>query len=256
MAGGKACGKATILTLMNLDLLKGWKARLLDYRTSGDATGDKTGGVVGDASAAFHELEGGPAADGAAPGYSREEKRFLMDLARRAAQEAVRSGNLPPIDEQTVPVRLCEKKGCFVTLTQGGALRGCIGHILPLAPLFRAVMENARSAALHDSRFEPVRASELAGLEFEISVLTEPRPLEFSSPEDLLNKLRPRQDGVVLKVGGRASTFLPQVWEQLPRREEFLNRLAMKAGGAPGDWRKPGAAVSIYQVVAFKEADS
>jgi AmmeMemoRadiSam system protein A len=100
-----------------------------------------------------------------------------------------------------------------------------------------------------------VQPGELNQLEIEISVLTEPKPLPFTSPEDLLAKLQPGKDGVVLKLDGRGATFLPQVWEQLPDKVEFLNRLSEKAGCAPGDWRKPGTSVLIYHVEAFKESE-
>jgi hypothetical protein len=256
MRGEEACGQTPILTIMNLAILNRWKARLLDYRNSGDVTGERSGGVVGYAVVAFYEPQvSEPPAAGAPAGYSREERRFLMDLARRTVREVVTTGRVIRTNESVVFPRLAEKKGCFVTLTKQGQLRGCIGHIIPQAPLYLAVIDNARSAAVQDYRFPPVAAAELPELAFEISVLTDPTPLEFASPEDLLGKLRPHRDGVVLKVGGRSSTFLPQVWEQLPDKVDFLNRLSLKAGGAPDDWRKAGASVSIYQVEAFKESD-
>ncbi len=254
MRSEEACGKAPILTIMNLARLRGWKARLLDYRNSGDSTGDKEGGVVGYAAVAFCE----PAQDEAqAPraGYTREEKKFLMDLAKRTVREVVTAGKLPGLDENTVPATLREKKGCFVTLTKKGQLRGCIGHIIAQEALYKAVVDNASSAALRDFRFPRVEAGELGDLEFEISVLTDPQPLQFSSPEDLLQKLQPHKDGVVLRIGGRTSTFLPQVWEQLPDKTEFLNHLAAKGGSGPSDWRQPGTAISIYHVEAFKESE-
>jgi MEMO1 family protein len=256
MRDEEACGKTPILTLMNLAVLKGWKARLLDYRNSGDATGDKRDGVVGYAAVAFYAP--GPAEPepvGASAGYSREEKKFLIDLAKRTVRSVLTTGLLPAVDPKSVPPHLLPKKACFVTLTKHDELRGCIGHILPQEALYQAVMDNARSAALQDYRFPRVEASELPNLQFEISILTEPVPLNFTSAEDLLNRLRPSHDGLVLKVGGRSATFLPQVWEQLPDKTEFLNRLCMKAGAAPGDWRKPGTEVSIYHVEAFKESD-
>jgi MEMO1 family protein len=254
MRDEEACGKAPILTIMNLARLKGWKARLLDYRNSGDSTGDKQGGVVGYAAVAFSEPDN-QESQAAPAGYSREEKKFLLDLARRTVREVVTAGKLPEVEEKAVPARLTEKKGCFVTLTKKGQLRGCIGHIIAQEALYKAVMDNARSAAIHDYRFSRVEAPELAELEYEVSVLTDPQPLEFSSPEDLLQKLQPHKDGVVLRIGGRASTFLPQVWEQIPDKVEFLNHLAAKGGSGPSDWRQPGAAVSIYHVEAFKESD-
>ncbi|MDW7979591.1 MAG: AmmeMemoRadiSam system protein A, partial [Verrucomicrobiales bacterium] len=144
-------------------------------------------------------------------------------------------------------------RGCFVTLTKHGQLRGCIGNILPAGPLYQAVIENARSAALHDYRFPPVRSDELKDIHIEISVLSEPVPVQFSSPDELLAKLKPGKDGVVLEIGERKATFLPQVWQQLPDKVEFLNHLAMKAGAGPSDWRGKDVKVSVYHVLAFEE---
>lgn len=141
-----------------------------------------------------------------------------------------------------------------MTLTQNGELRGCIGHIRPEAPLHEAIQDTARNAATRDPRFEPVRPDELGKIEIEVSILTVPQPMEFSSPEDLLRKLQPLKDGVILEIEGRTATFLPQVWEQLPEKEEFLNHLAQKAGCPPDAWRSPGTKVQIYHVEAFKES--
>lgn len=230
---------------MNLANGPSWKASLLDHRNGGESTGDpdqETAGGAGNPTP-----EPGPAA------CTEAEQRFLMDLARRTIQEVVTRGTMPDVEESQVPEKLRLKKGCFVTLTQQGRLRGCIGHLVPQEALYRAVMHNTRSAAIHDGRFPRVTPDELTDLRLEISILTEPQPLAFSSAEDLLSKLRPRLDGVVLRLAGRSATFLPQVWEQVSDRQEFLNRLAMKAGGAPSDWRQPGAMVSTYQVEAFHE---
>jgi AmmeMemoRadiSam system protein A len=142
-----------------------------------------------------------------------------------------------------------------VTLTENGELRGCIGHIVPQEALYQAVEDNARSAATRDPRFEPVRPDEVKKIKIEISVLTEPQPLSFKSPEDLLNKLEPGEDGVVLRIGPYGATYLPQVWEQLPDKVQFLNHLAQKAGCAPEDWRGRNVSVSIYHVEAFKESE-
>ena len=90
-------------------------------------------------------------------------------------------------------------------------------------------------------------------IKIEISVLTKPEPLAFTSPEDLLKKLNPHKDGVILNVGGGRATFLPQVWEQLEDKEEFLNHLSQKAGLPAAQWRQPGTQVSIYHVEACKE---
>jgi MEMO1 family protein len=241
----EACGKTPILTLMHLARLKGWKAKLLNYRNSGDTAGDKQQ-VVGYAAIAFYAptVESLNAAD----------HRRLLGLARSTLSEVVARGRMPEVSTNGFPAPFFEAKGCFVTLTKAGELRGCIGHLLPLEPLYRAVMDNARSAALRDSRFLPVKPEELADLEIEVSVLTQPEPLRFRSPEDLLARLRPQEDGVILTIDGHTATFLPQVWEQIPDKAEFLDHLSRKAGCEPSAWRKSGTTVSTYRVEAFKES--
>jgi len=245
----EACGKLPILALLHLAQEKGWKAQLLDYRNSGDTSGDKSHGVVGYAAIAFYA----PAQEN----YAAPERKLLLDLARRTLTCVVTNPDLSgfEVNVKGMPPKLSETKACFVTLTENGELRGCIGHISPQESLCQAVVDNARNAAIRDPRFLPVQPGEADKIKIEISVLTEPKPLQFSSPEDLLAKLQPGKDGVVLKIGGRGATFLPQVWEQLPDKVEFLNRLSEKAGCATGDWRKPGTSVLIYHVEAFKESE-
>jgi len=246
MKNQEACGSLPILTLIHLAREKGWKAQLLDSRNSGDVTGDK-GRVVGYAAIAFYE----PVQEA----YTPSDKKFLLDLARTTLARVTANEALPAVPAKDVPPKLVEKRACFVTLTVKGELRGCIGHILPQEPLFQAVIDNAQNAALHDPRFRPVQADETRKIKIEISVLTEPRPLAFDSPDDLLAKLKPREDGVVLKIGQYGATFLPQVWDQLPDKETFLNHLSQKAGCDPSAWRGKDTSVSIYHVEAFKESD-
>jgi AmmeMemoRadiSam system protein A len=186
--------------------------------------------------------------------YSPETRRTLLRLARAALEQAVRQGKHldPPAD---MPAGLREKKGSFVTLTKHGQLRGCIGNIYPDLPLVEAVSTNAYRAALNDPRFLPVTSEELSTISVEVSVLSVPHPLAFGSPTELLSKLRPHTDGVVLKVGLRRATFLPQVWEKLPTPSEFLDHLAAKAGLSPQAWREPGTEILIYHVDAFTESE-
>jgi hypothetical protein len=244
----EACGKVPILAMMHLARAKGWKAQLLDYRNSGDTAGDKTS-VVGYSAIAFYEP--------APQDYEAKERKLLLDLARgtvtRAAANPAAPG--PGVNPGDLSPKLSAAKACFVTLTENGVLRGCIGNLEPQESLYQAVADNARNAATRDPRFQPVRPEEVSKIKIEISVLTEPQPLSFSSPEDLLNKLQPGEDGVVLRLGPNGATFLPQVWEQLPDKVEFLNHLAEKAGCAPNDWRGRNVSVSIYHVEAFEEAE-
>jgi AmmeMemoRadiSam system protein B/AmmeMemoRadiSam system protein A len=242
----EACGQVPILTLMHLARQQGWKPRLLDCRNSGDTAGDKSR-VVGYAAIAFYA----PAPEK----FTAADRRYLLDLARRTVYDVVTTGRPPDVSAEGLAPKFTESKGCFVTLTKRGDLRGCIGYIVAQGPLYKAVIENARNAAIRDPRFPPVGLREMDQVEIEISVLTAPQPLAFSSPEELLRKLKPHQDGVVLQIGGRGATYLPQVWEQLPDRTEFLNHLAEKAGCEPDAWRQPGATVYIYHVESFKESE-
>jgi hypothetical protein len=238
MEDREACGKSPIVALMHLARAQGWKTRRLDYRNSGDTGGDKRG-VVGYGAIAFYAASAGT--------WSDAEKKQLLALARRAIEQGVRGSPLA-VDKENWPEPFRKPKGCFVTLTKKGQLRGCIGHIFPQQPLVDAIRNNAQSAALKDPRFPPVSESELDQLHIEISILTSPELLAFSSADDLLNRLRSGVDGVVLKIGERAATYLPQVWEQIPDKVAFLDHLAQKAGCEPSTWRQPGTEVLVYQV--------
>lgn len=185
---------------------------------------------------------------------NRDDRHTLLKLARSALELAVlerRHLSLP----SDLSHELLQAKGCFVTLTIAEQLRGCIGNICPEYPLAEGVVKNAFRAAMNDPRFNPVSAAELSTIEIEVSVLTVPAPLVFDSSSDLLQKLRPHRDGVVLTIGSHRSTFLPQVWEKLPEPSQFLDHLSAKSGLSAQAWRKPGAEVLTYQVEAFCEAE-
>lgn len=149
--------------------------------------------------------------------------------------------------------KLREKRGCFVTLHKQGALRGCIGSIEPLTSLVECVTENARNAAFQDPRFAPLGLDELPEVDIEVSVLTVPEPLEFTDGEDLKRKLKPGVHGVILSRGFHRATFLPQVWEQLPDPQDFLEHLCLKAGLDRNAWRDDRISVKIYQAQYFCE---
>jgi len=142
----------------------------------------------------------------------------------------------------------------FVTLTQRGELRGCIGSLQAFRPLDADVRANAKAAAFHDPRFPPLTAAELPGTRVEVSLLTPATPMRFASEEDAISQLRPGLDGVILECGSHRGTFLPQVWDSLPERHLFLNHLKRKAGLAPDYWA-PGIQLSRYEVRKWKEAE-
>jgi AmmeMemoRadiSam system protein A len=182
-----------------------------------------------------------------------EEKSTLLKLARGALESGVRGQKLPSLDQDSLTPRLREPGASFVTLTINGELRGCIGALEPYQPLADDVCEHAIAAALQDFRFPNVEPEELTQIAVEVSRLTPPVPLEYTTPEDLLSKLRPGVDGVVLRDGRRRATFLPQVWEKVPDPADFLDNLCYKMGAQPGIWRKKHLEVLIYQVEEFHE---
>jgi AmmeMemoRadiSam system protein A len=185
------------------------------------------------------------------------EKRLLLRLAREAL-EAHLSGRSPSLVEETLLTpAVREEAPCFVTLTQGGSLRGCIlDSFAAHEPIYKNVQRNVVLAATADPRFPPVRAAELGSLTIEISILGSPCPLEFQDPDDLIRKLSPGIDGVILTTTYGTSTFLPQVWEQLPDPQVFLGELCRKHGAPSDTWRTSALVrVEVYQVNHFSEAD-
>ncbi|RMG03395.1 MAG: AmmeMemoRadiSam system protein A, partial [Planctomycetota bacterium] len=162
---------------------------------------------------------------------------------------------LPSVDPDGLSEACKEEKACFVTLHRGKELRGCIGHLRPSAPLYRAVMENARAAALKDRRFPPVRPEEVDELTIEISVLDAPVPLERRPGDeaDVLSRIVPGECGVILRKGTRCATLLPQVWAVLPDPAVFLDRLSQKAGLPSDAWKDPTVQLEVYHVEAFTQ---
>lgn len=181
------------------------------------------------------------------------EKQKLLQLARQALEYGVTGRTVPALDQSSLTPNLIEHGSSFVTLTINNELRGCIGALEAHQPLVEDVREHAIAAALQDPRFPPVQPSELDSIHLEISHLTTPQPLEYSSAEDLIKKLRPHVDGVILKNGRRRATFLPQVWEKLPDPVQFLEHLCQKMGMDASAWRHIPMDVWVYQAEDFGE---
>ena len=140
----------------------------------------------------------------------------------------------------------------FVTLTQSGQLRGCIGSLEAHRPLAEDVAENAVAAAFRDPRFAPLPADEFQQTRIEVSLLEPASAMTYSDEADLLRQLRPDLDGLILRFGNHRATFLPQVWESLPEPRRFLNQLKLKAG-LPADFWDQRIAFSRYGVQKWKE---
>ena len=182
-----------------------------------------------------------------------KERSLLLEQARLSIEAVVCAKPLKPLDLEDFPKRLREPGVVFVTLLINGNLRGCVGALEAYQPLIEDVREHALAAALDDFRFNPVRPDELDEIVIEISRLTTPQPLEYSDPDDLIKKLRPGIDGVVLKDGVHRATFLPQVWKKLPSPESFLEHLCQKMGVPSDWWRRKKIEVLVYQVEEFHE---
>jgi len=255
------CGEQAVRVLMHLATRLGLAPVLLDARNSHETAPSYSGAdqVVGYAAIAYVKADAGVKAGderessstSAHEDLSVGTKQYLLSLARAGLESAV-TGK-PMRDVGPCPDAAKPKRGCFVTLTEGGRLRGCIGNIEPDMPLHKAVVDNAGKSALDDPRFPNVTPSELDHIKIEVSVLTKPRPLPFSSPEELLTKLEPGRHGVILRKGFHQSTFLPQVWDQLPDKISFLQHLARKAGMPHDGWKD--AHVKTYQALHFEEGE-
>ncbi len=142
----------------------------------------------------------------------------------------------------------------FVTLTTGSdnRLRGCIGTLSAYRPLYEDIIANAKSAALRDPRFNPLTADEWKRVKVEVSILTEPKVLDYTSIENLKSKIEPQIDGVVLEYNGYRATYLPQVWEQLPRFDDFFVSLCTKAG-LNKNCLEQHPDIKTYQDIKYKE---
>jgi AmmeMemoRadiSam system protein A len=184
------------------------------------------------------------------------ERQSLLTFARETIERALKSE--PPLDvpTQELSSTLAEPGASFITLRKGELLRGCIGTLTAHRPLIEDVRQNALAAAFEDPRFPPLTAIELDQVNIEVSVLTKPDPLDYEEPDELLRKLRPGIDGVIIERGWNRATFLPQVWEQIPNPVEFLAHLCRKAWLPSDAWRRADLKVYTYQVEKFEESDN
>lgn len=249
-----ACGKIPILIAINMARKHDWHPVLLHYSNSGDTAGDHSK-VVGYAAIAFY---GGSSMQDniVLPLHlSKNQGQALVRLARRTIMEKLGQKTTGDESDDLTDSLFQEMRGTFVTLTIHDQLRGCIGNLDANESILEGVRRNAVNAAFNDPRFSPLKADELDQVDIEVSILTEPQPLEYQDSVDLLSKLRVNVDGVILRKGSASATFLPQVWEQLPQPEQFLTHLCQKAQ-LPGDaWKNTEEKLEVltYQVQYFEE---
>jgi AmmeMemoRadiSam system protein A len=172
----------------------------------------------------------------------------LTKLARRTLEEHFNGKEFIP-DDHTKSI-YNEKQACFVTLTLNGKLRGCIGSLSPRQELWKDVMENVINAAIHDFRFSKLNEGEVGKIKIEVSVLSLPKKINYVNEKDLLIRIS-SDKGFIIRKGNNSATFLPQVWEQIPDKIEFLEQLSIKAGLNRNAWKS--AEIWSYTVNAEKE---
>lgn len=176
--------------------------------------------------------------------YSSADRRTLLQIARGSMAHGVETGQPLPVDTASLSEPLAAIRSSFVTLRLQGELRGCMGSLEATQPLARDVADSACRTALADPRFFPVKPHEIDDIDIEISVLSPLVRVEVTDEADLLAKLVPGVDGLLLEAGLHRATFLPKVWDHLPAAEEFLGHLKLKAGLPRGYW---SADVSVYR---------
>ncbi len=179
---------------------------------------------------------------------SAEEKKLLLRIARAAIESRLKDQPLPKFDE--LSERLRRKQGAFVTLHKHGTLRGCIGYIDPVSPLFMAVAEMAQAAAFEDPRFPPLSEEELSEVDIEISVLSPTRPIRS------LDEIKVGEHGLIVQRGMRKGLLLPQVateygWD----RTTFLRHTCLKAGLPPDAYQDEGTTIKVFSAEVFGEKE-
>jgi AmmeMemoRadiSam system protein A len=179
-------------------------------------------------------------------------RRTLLDIATRSVVHGLEHGTPLPVEVDACPEPLRAPGASFVTLRIDGELRGCIGSLVSRRPLVTDVADNAFAAAFRDPRFPPLRADEVPDVDLHISVLGPAEPLTFTDEADLIARLRPGIDGLILRAGHQQGTFLPSVWDSLPRPQDFLCQLKRKAG-LPEDYWSDGIQVWRYETESFPD---
>jgi AmmeMemoRadiSam system protein B/AmmeMemoRadiSam system protein A len=239
-----ADGPQVLQTMIALAEINGWESTMLKYKNSGEVSGDKNK-VVGYAAIVFHEPFS----------LTNKEKEDLLILARRTIEQFLQEGDFTDPDPALLDKHSILKipRGVFVTLKKNGQLRGCIGDIVSPNPLYSGVQTCAIRSATKDSRFTPVTPDELDKVVISISVLEFPNQIKAKSPGDYPSLLRPGKDGVIMIHKGRRSTYLPQVWDDIPDPVMFLSRLCLKQGSPANCWMDKQTTLYRYGAYEFGE---
>lgn len=247
--GVKRCetdANSVLLVMLNFAKKFNLVPRLIAYRNSGDVYGEKES-VVGYAGIAFIKNLS----------IQEVEKKILLSLARKSIEHYLTTSEkyFPIVEKITLEKNnsnLLASRGTFVTLTKNGALRGCIGSILPRQPIYQDVVDNAVAAATRDPRFQPLKKEELKDIKIEVSILDYPQQLIVKNNKEAVKLLTPGV-GVILYYKNNQSTFLPDVWKELKKPEEFLKHLCKKQNAPPDCWKDPSTYIYTYRTISVSE---
>lgn len=217
----QACGATGIIGLINFASKNNFSLIRIDMTNSSSTTNDKSN-VVG--YGCWFLLEGDKNT------FLKEHySKFILELCKLSIKSRFIQNRI----EISYPQVFDEQGACFVTLEKNDNLRGCIGSIIAHKPLIEDIILNAQNAAFKDPRFNPLQQEELDDLKISVSLLSAPTQIDFKDEKDLLDKIVPQKDGIIIKDGRYQAVYLPSVWEQLPDKNDFLNSLKIKAGLAP-----------------------
>ncbi len=245
-----SCGAGGINTALKLSKKLNYKPEVLALINSGDVSNDKSK-VVGYGAWSFskkglkisqitREKEG-------LLKFASEYGQPLLSAARNSIEQSVQGKTYHP-DRNNYDDHLFDRGASFVTITKQDELRGCIGSLYPRKAIVADVVDNARAAAMADTRFSPLSTDELPEIAVSISLLTGFEKIRYTDEQDLLNQLVPTVDGVIIRDGNRQGLFLPSVWAQIPDKKSFLDNLKLKAGMSPSFWSNDIQVYRFYTV--------
>lgn len=219
----EACGCRPVNGLLHLAKQKKLEIELLERCNSGDTAGDKQR-VVGYASYLLYEKQNSEKR------LTKQDQKLLFQIARDSIQHGLQTQQPKLPKRETLNPRILEERAVFVTLNINNQLRGCIGTTDPREDIATAVARNAFSSAFKDHRFHSLTQEEYEQIDISLSILTPAKVMSFKDETDLLEKLEIGKHGLIIEAGNKRATFLPIVWEQLPRKQQFLSNLKQKAG--------------------------
>lgn len=181
---------------------------------------------------------------------NKEEKNKLLEIARKTIEAELNHTKYEP---SNIPDSFKMPAATFITITKSGQLRGCIGTLEAHEPLINNLKHNALMAAFNDYRFPPLQKNEIDQIKIEISILSKPEKIKFNNTDGLLDAIQPNIDGIILEADGYSATYLPQVWQDLPNKKDFLASLCQKAGLNSNRWQQENLTIKKYQVIKFSE---